>query len=238
MAKIEKKKHTNWSNYYCPITKLGTLCHNGFGAGSGRVPEKVLEEIPEQIPGTGSGVGSGTGSRTSSGGDSAGNSAASSGGGSGINSGIESGVGSGTGFRRNFRSRFRKRFLSRVRNRFVGANSEILIPEYIIPEQVREYRFQNIFRIDSKNVLLGIFLRLIKRSLVCKTSVLRTFNSYSTTTHHTLLIIHHSSYTTAHTPLIIHQSSYTAHTPALVSTAQAPGNSSSRCRFRGRCSTL
>ena len=60
----------------------------------------------------------------------------------------------------------------------------------------------------------------------------------SYTTHHTLLIIHHSSYTTDHTPLIIHQSSYTAHTPALVSTAQAPGNSSSRCRFRGRCSTL
>ena len=40
-------------------------------------------------------------------------------------------------------------------------------------------------------------------SLVCKTSVLRTFNSCSTTTHHTPLIIHHSSYTTHHTPLII-----------------------------------
>ena len=114
---------------------------------------------------------------------------------------------------------------------------------------------------------------MIKGSLVCKTSVLRTFNSCSTTTHHTpliihrsshtthhtLLIIHHSSYTTDHTPLIIHQSSYTSHhtpliihyssytahtpalvstAPALVSTAQAPGNSSSRCRCRGRCSTL
>ena len=60
----------------------------------------------------------------------------------------------------------------------------------------------------------------------------------SYTTHHTPLIIHHSSFITCHTPLIIHQSSYTAHTPALVSTAQAPGNSSSRCRFLGRCSTL
>ena len=49
--------------------------------------------------------------------------------------------------------------------------------------------------------------RIIKGSLVCKTSVLRTFNSCSTTTHHTPLIIHHSSYTTHHTPLIIHHSS-------------------------------
>ena len=46
---------------------------------------------------------------------------------------------------------------------------------------------------------------------MCKTSVLRTFNSCSTTTHHTPLIIHHSSYTTHHTPLIIHHSSYTTH---------------------------
>ena len=53
---------------------------------------------------------------------------------------------------------------------------------------------------------------LVKGSLACKTSALRTFNSCSTTTHHTPLvkpplIIHHSSYTTHHTPLIIHHSS-------------------------------
>ena len=58
---------------------------------------------------------------------------------------------------------------------------------------------------------------LVKGSLVCKTSVLRTFNSCSTTTHHTPLIIHHSSYTTHHTPLIIHHSSYTTHhTPLII----------------------
>ena len=49
-----------------------------------------------------------------------------------------------------------------------------------------------------------------------KTSVLRTFNSCSTTTHHTPLIIHHSSYTTHHTPLIIHHSSYTTHHTPLI----------------------
>ena len=58
---------------------------------------------------------------------------------------------------------------------------------------------------------LWIFIHSLKGSLVCKTSVLRTFNSCSTTTHHTPLIIHHSSYTTHHTPLIIHHSSYTTH---------------------------
>ena len=52
---------------------------------------------------------------------------------------------------------------------------------------------------------------IFKGSLVCKTSVLRTFNSCSTTTHHTPLIIHHSSCTAHHTPLIIHHSSYTTH---------------------------
>ena len=52
---------------------------------------------------------------------------------------------------------------------------------------------------------------------MCKTSVLRTFNSCSTTTHHTPLIKHHSSYTTHHTPLIIHHSSYTTfHTPLII----------------------
>ena len=58
-----------------------------------------------------------------------------------------------------------------------------------------------------------------------ETSVLRTFkncsySSYTThqyTTHHTPLIIHHSSYTTHHTPLIIHHSSYTTHhTPLII----------------------
>ena len=63
---------------------------------------------------------------------------------------------------------------------------------------------------------------LVKGSLVCKTSVLRTFNSCSIqhssyTTHHTPLIIHHLSYTTHHTPLIIHHSSYTTHhTPLII----------------------
>ena len=57
---------------------------------------------------------------------------------------------------------------------------------------------------------------IFKGSLVCKTSVLRTFNSCSTTTHHTSLIIHHSSYTTHHTPLIIHHSSYTTHHTPLI----------------------
>ena len=93
------------------------------------------------------------------------------------------------------------------------------------------------------------------------TPVIIHHSSY--TTHHTPLIIHQSPYTTQHTPLIIHHSSYTTHHTlliiqfalppvgssvnssssnklhlALVSTAQAPGNSSSRCRFRGRCRTL
>ena len=132
-----------------------------------------------------------------------------------------------------------------------------------------------------KAVVAGIF----KGSLVCKTSVLRTFNSCSTTTHHTSLIIHHSSYTTHHTPLIIHHSSYTTHhtpliihhssytthhtpliihhssyithhTPLIIhhssyTTHHTPliihhssytihhsYTSCSRCRFRGRCSTL
>ena len=60
-----------------------------------------------------------------------------------------------------------------------------------------------------------------------ETSVLRTFKNCSYTTHHTPLIIHHSSYTThqcaAHytplinTPLIIHHSSYTTyHTPLII----------------------
>ena len=62
---------------------------------------------------------------------------------------------------------------------------------------------------------------IIKGSLVCKTSVLRTFHSCSKTTHHTPLIIHHSSnhhssYTTHHTPLIIHHSSYTTHHTPLI----------------------
>ena len=52
---------------------------------------------------------------------------------------------------------------------------------------------------------------------MCKTSVLRTFNSCSTTTHHTPLIIHHSSYTTHHTPLITHHGSHTTyHTPLII----------------------
>ena len=50
---------------------------------------------------------------------------------------------------------------------------------------------------------------IIKGSLVCKTSMLRTFKNCSYTTHQKPLIIHHSSYTTHHTPLIIHHSSYT-----------------------------
>ena len=59
--------------------------------------------------------------------------------------------------------------------------------------------------------------RFIKGSLVCKTSVLRTFNSCSTTTHHTPLIIRHSSHTSHHTPLITHHSSYTTHhTPLII----------------------
>ena len=67
----------------------------------------------------------------------------------------------------------------------------------------------------------SVNVTIVKGSLVCKTSVLRTFNSCSTTTHHTPLIIHHSSYTTHQTtthhtplikpPLIIHHSSYTTH---------------------------
>ena len=58
---------------------------------------------------------------------------------------------------------------------------------------------------------------LVKGSLVCKTSVLRTFHSCSTTTHHTPLIKHHSSCTTHHTPLIIHHFSYTTHhTPLII----------------------
>ena len=51
---------------------------------------------------------------------------------------------------------------------------------------------------------------------MCKTSVLRTFNSCSTTTHHTPLITHQSSYTTHHTPLIIHYSSHTTHHTLLI----------------------
>ena len=47
--------------------------------------------------------------------------------------------------------------------------------------------------------------------------MLRTFNSCSTTTHHTPLITHQSSYTTHHTPLIIHHSSHTTdHTPLII----------------------
>ena len=58
---------------------------------------------------------------------------------------------------------------------------------------------------------------IVKGSLVCKTSVLRTFNSCSTTTHHTPLITHHSSHTTHHTPLITHYSSHTTHhTPLII----------------------
>ena len=69
----------------------------------------------------------------------------------------------------------------------------------------------------STQRFIGSVQTFIKGSLVCKTSVLRTFNSCSTTTHHTPLIIHHSSNhhssytthqtTTHHTPLIIHHSS-------------------------------
>ena len=96
-------------------------------------------------------------------------------------------------------------------------------------------------------------LLAIKGSLVCKTSVLRTFNSCSTTTHHTPLIIHHSSNhhssytthhtplikppliihhsscTTHHTPLIIHHSSYTTHhAPLIMHHSSAPVSSSFR----------
>ena len=65
-------------------------------------------------------------------------------------------------------------------------------------------------------------VELVKGSLVYETSVLRTFKNCSYTfhqytTHHTPLIIHHSSYTTHHTPLIIHHSSYTTHhTPLII----------------------
>ena len=71
-------------------------------------------------------------------------------------------------------------------------------------------------------LLLGWRPSLVKGNLVYETSVLRTFKncSYTThqyTTHHTPLIIHHSSYTTYHTPLIIHHSSYTTHhTPFII----------------------
>ena len=55
----------------------------------------------------------------------------------------------------------------------------------------------------------------IKPILVCKSSVLRSFNSCPSTTHHTPVIIHHSSHTTHHTllirPLSIHYSSNTTH---------------------------
>ena len=52
---------------------------------------------------------------------------------------------------------------------------------------------------------------------MCKISLLRTFNTCSTTTHHTPLIIHNFSYTTHQTPLIIHHSSYTTHhTPLII----------------------
>ena len=114
---------------------------------------------------------------------------------------------------------------------------------------------------------------LFKGSLVYETSVLRTFKncSYTThqyTTHHTPLIIHHSSYTTHqtplirhhssdtahHTPLIIHHSSYTTHHTPLIThhssyTTHDHGRNRPsivirvficllKCRFRGRHSTL
>ena len=78
---------------------------------------------------------------------------------------------------------------------------------------------------SALSLSLSLFLEacyVFKGSLVYETSVLRTFKncSYTThqyTTHHTPLIIHHSSYTTHHTPLIIHHSSYTTHhTPLII----------------------
>ena len=81
-------------------------------------------------------------------------------------------------------------------------------------------------RVTRSQQLHSLYALLIKGSLVNEISLLRTFKNHSYTTHHTSLIIHHSSihnssYTTHHTPLIntpliIHHSSYTTdHTPLI-----------------------
>ena len=68
---------------------------------------------------------------------------------------------------------------------------------------------KNNFRITAPNYI-------IKGSLVRKLLCYGHSTAVQYTTHHTPLIIHHSSYTTRHTPHIRHHSSYTTHHTPLI----------------------